>query len=587
MKRVIWLSALVTALAMTSAQAQLPPDAVKLDRVKISQKIGAENFCPVHKEYAETPVSTWEHAGVTYGGNTAECATLFAKDADTFHAGAERARWELNFVHSMSPIWCPVTDEISPGGNTKWDVIGLEWESCCQFCNDTKTDEDFPRALKILLNRAAKAFDLQGAKYIEGASSPVQGAIDLGGGFPDEETSDAQFVPAWVQDADLKATWSGGIGLIMENRCSECHRTGGAAPMAMQSYGQVKKWSKNMKTHIAAGTMPPWPAKPGMSFANSKNLTRIERDLMIAWIDGGYPTGEGEYTPSKEIGEWAIGTPDAIVALPEYTLGENTAEEVKIFSIKTDFDSDKWVVATEVRPTDSFLTLEIAGGALGSYHRGNPTTFLPEGTGFLLKKGASVNVSVFYTKEAGWEEFDTDTKFALKFGSASKAIQQERLANDDFTIPAGKEKASASATITFSDDAHIISFNPVLRQRGKSVTITAMLPDGEETELVVIPRWDINWHFNYILVEPFAAPKGTVVTMKATYDNSELNVQNPDASVDVKAGPGGDLLEGWVSYTWDNEKSASNRFGLTDEQLMAATGTCAKCEAAGKTVATD
>jgi hypothetical protein len=66
-----------------------------------------------------------------------------------------------------------------------------------------------------------------------------------------------------------------------------------------------------------------------------------------------------------------------------------------------------------------------------------------------------------------------------------------------------------------------------------------------------------------------------------------LNVQNPDASVDVKAGPGGDLLEGWVSYTWDNEKSASNRFGLTDEQLMAATGTCAKCEAAGKTVATD
>ncbi|HIA48374.1 MAG TPA: hypothetical protein EYN96_10505, partial [Candidatus Hydrogenedentes bacterium] len=76
MKRVIWLSALVTALAMTSVQAQLPPDAVKLDRVKISQKIRAENFCPVHKEYAETPVSTWEHAGVTYGGNTAECATL-------------------------------------------------------------------------------------------------------------------------------------------------------------------------------------------------------------------------------------------------------------------------------------------------------------------------------------------------------------------------------------------------------------------------------------------------------------------------------------------------------------------------------
>ena len=120
--------------------------------------------------------------------------------------------------------------------------------------------------------------------------------------------------------------------------------------------------------------MPPWPGKVGMSFANGKNLTLKERDLMLAWIDGGYPTGDGEYVPTKEVGEWAIGTPDAIVSLPEFTLGEDMAEAVKEFEIKTDFDSDKWVIATEVRPTDSFLTLEIDGGALGSYHRGNTTT---------------------------------------------------------------------------------------------------------------------------------------------------------------------------------------------------------------------
>jgi hypothetical protein len=391
-----------------------------------------------------------------------------------------------------------------------------------------------------------------------------------------------------VKNADLKPTWSGGVGLIVQNRCVECHRDGGAAPMAMGTYGQVKKWSKNLKTHIVAGTMPPWPGKPGMYFANGKNLTIKERDTLVAWIDSGYETGEGEFKGEK-IGEWAIGTPDAIIALPETTLAENDADTVKEFDIKTNFDSDKWVIATEVRPTDSFLTLEISGGALGAYHRGNNTTFLPEGTGFLIKKGASIKVHIFYTKEAGWEEFDTDTKFALKFatGGSHKAIQQNRFANDSFTIPAGKEDATASATFKLTEDAHILSFNPVLRQRGKSLTITAMLPDGEETELVAIPRWDINWHFNYTLVEPLAAPKGTVLTIKATYDNSEMNVQNPDSEAEVKAGPGGELLEGWVSYTLDNEKSAINRFGLTEDELIAATGTCAKCAKAGKTVTTD
>ena len=165
--------------------------------------------------------------------------------------------------------------------------------------------------------------------------------------------------------------------------------------MPLQTFGAMKKWSKNLKTHITAGTMPPWPGKPGMYFANGKNLTAKERDLFVAWIDAGYPTGDGEFTPSKDWSASAIGTPNAEVPLGEFTVPENSAEMVKEFEVKTNFDSDKWVVATEVTPTDTFLALEVNGGALGSYYRGNNTTILPEGTGYLLKKGESVNVRVF------------------------------------------------------------------------------------------------------------------------------------------------------------------------------------------------
>ena len=57
------------------------------------------------------------------------------------------------------------------------------------------------------------------------------------------------------------------------------------------------------------------------------------------------------------------------------------------------------------------------------------------------------------------------------------------------------------------------------------------------------------WHFTYELGAAFDAPKGTVVKMTVTYDNSAANPKNPDASVEVKAGPNGELLEGWINYS--------------------------------------
>jgi len=557
MKRFMWWSTLALALTTGFAFAQLPPEAVQLDKVKIAEKIKTNQFDPVTGELADESLPTFEHNGVTYGQSKAMSKEKFEANPDKYTSGADKARWELNFTHSMSIIWCPVTDEISPGGNTLWNEIGLTWESCCQFCNDTKAPEDFPRALKRLQVRAEDAFKLQGVHYVNDATSPVQGAIDLGGGIPDETPAPAAddkptFEPNWLKDKTLEPTWSGGIGEIVENRCVSCHRPGGAAPMPLMSVGGIRKWSKNLKAHIEMGTMPPWPGDTTMSFANGKNLTQKEKDLFIEWIASGYAPGEGEYTFQKDWSKSPIGDPDAVVKLEEYTMADEVGAHAKTFEVATSFDEDKWVVATEVTPTDTYLTMEIEGGALGSYHSGNSTTVLPEGTGYLIKKGESVKVHVFYMKEEGWEEIDSDTQFALKFADSSaglKALQTARLGNDDFTIPAGAKDTTLTASYTFEADGEIVSFNPVVRMRGKSVTITAKTPSGSEETLVNIPRWDINWHYNYELVEAFKAPKGTVVTISAKYDNSEMNASNPDASVDVK--PGAELLEGWMSYTLD------------------------------------
>lgn len=603
--RTIVLS-MVAVFAAGLAMAQLPPDAVMLDKVKVSEQQKSHELDPVTLEAADAALGTFEYDGVTYGMSKADSKDVFMTDPAGYADKHSRARWEFNFTKSMSEIWCPVTDEISPGGNIKWTMLDLSWESCCQFCNDTKTDEDFPRALERLKVRATKAYNLMGTPiYTEGASSPVEGAINLGGPPPTPIAATPEPVVAtpepvqvakatgWLADFNGEPTWGDPIGKLVERRCVECHRVGGTAPMPFTTVGQVRQWKKNMKTHITQNTMPPWPAGAQYAFANSKRLSPAEKDLLLQWIDAGFPPGDEPY--AMEIGEWAMGEPDHVFTIPEQTLAEDIAEHVAEYEIETSFDEDKWIVATEIKP-DAYLTLEVDAGPLGSYHSGNGTIQLPEGHAFRLKKGETVKVRVFYLKEAGWEEFPAESQFGIKFakdpGSITKEVLVDRMGNDSFTIPAGNDNTMASGSFTFPRDGHIVSLNPVVRLRGKSITASVKFPGGKEQEILAIGHWDSMLHFRYVMMEPLEAPKGTVVTVTATYDNSIMNAKNPDATVDVKAGPGGELLEGWLSYTLEGPiQSAENRFNLSDDELMAMTGTCAKCQAALKakegTVATD
>lgn len=557
----VW-TALAGALLMAgSALAQLPPDAVQLDKVKISEAQKSTELDPVTLEAADPSLGTFEYNGIEYGMSKADTKAAFMKDPDKYAEQAAKKRWEYNFTHAMSSIWCPVTDEISPGGNTQWNKIGYNWESCCQFCNDTVTDEDFPRALERLKKRASTSYEMMGgAKYTEGASSPVAGAINLGGptqvasaagSAPEAAGGSMECTPEWVEEATFEPTYAGGIAQIMDHRCIECHREGGLAPMALQTLGQVRKWSKNLKTHIENETMPPWPADHKYDYANAKKLTKKEKDVFLAWIDAGYPPGEG--TPERrEIGDWVIGQPDEVVQLPEYTIAEDVADDVREAKVDSGVDQDRWVVATEVH-ADSFLVLEVNGGPLGSYHAGNTYWELPEGYGYRLKKGEQVPVRVYYIKEKGWEETDSMTELGVKFAEDPASITKEvliaRMANDGFTIPAGSKGTSASAEFTFPSDGEIVAVNPVMRLRGKSVKVTATFPDGKEQTLVDIPHWENAYHFLYQMCDPIPAPKGTVVKITGTYDNSDMNAANPDPSVDVPAGLNGELLEGWMHYT--------------------------------------
>lgn len=160
-----------------TALAQLPADAVQLDKVKIPEKLKSVDLCPVYLEPADVNLPTWEYKGVTYRGSKPDAQEKFFKEPDKYAETARRQRWINNFMLAMSTIWCPVTDQITPGGMKQWQKFGYTWESCCAFCDENYEDKDFQSGLERLKKRAELAYVLSEGKYTEGAKSPVEGAI--------------------------------------------------------------------------------------------------------------------------------------------------------------------------------------------------------------------------------------------------------------------------------------------------------------------------------------------------------------------------------------------------------------------------
>jgi hypothetical protein len=162
---------------MSTASAQLPADSVDLSKVKIKEHQKSVDLCPVHLVKSDPKLPAFTYKGVEYRGHTAECQAEFEKDPEKYAKAAQYKRWENNFVQDMSIIWCPVTDEVNPGGGKQWKKLGIVWESCCKFCDEDVTEEDFPEALKRLKERAKEAYKATGGKYVKEAKSPVEGAI--------------------------------------------------------------------------------------------------------------------------------------------------------------------------------------------------------------------------------------------------------------------------------------------------------------------------------------------------------------------------------------------------------------------------
>jgi len=365
-----------------------------------------------------------------------------------------------------------------------------------------------------------------------------------------------------------KPTFAKDVAPIMFENCAGCHSPGQIAPMSLLSYDEIRPWVKSIQKHVEAKTMPPWHSDDGFGpFSNDRSLSDDDRDTILKWAKLGAPLGNKADLPEApevpDADEWKLGEPDHILTLKEISVPGNSPDQFHDVPTKTNFDEDRWVTAVEILPGNSAVVHhvilwqgeQVGQGWLSAWAAGGFPDSFPEGTGRLLKKGATI-LADMHMHPTETDETDV-TRIGLHFADDPSEIKKELtnlwVMNTDFVIPAGDSNYEATSTHTFSQDSHVLSVTPHMHYRGKDFKYTATFPDGTSRDLLKVSKYDFNWQTQYWFEEPVAAPKGTRIDCVAHWDNSENNVFNPDPTKTVTFGPESfdEMMIGFVDYIVD------------------------------------
>ena len=396
---------------------------------------------------------------------------------------------------------------------------------------------------------------------------------------------------AYVPLPKGSVTWSKQIAPIVYNNCSNCHRPGEVAPFPLMNYDDAKKRARQMAIVTESRFMPPWKADEGKEkFEDAHRLTDEQIGLIGQWAKDGAPEGDKAQAPALPsfVAGWQNGQPD-VVLQPEtkYDLAAEGDDVYRCFVIPTNYDTDRYVAAMEVRPGNAAVVhhviayLDTTGqarekdaadpgpgytsfggigfmpsGSLGGWAPGLNARLTPAGSGLLLPKGADIVLQVHYHK-SGKPEVD-QTKIGLYFtkGEIDKQVRIMLLVNPALRIPAGDDNYVERAAVTIPTDITALAATPHMHLLGKEMELTATLPDDTKKKLVRVDDWDFNWQMTYVFKEPIKLPKGTTVDLMARYDNSANNPSNPsNPPRAVKWGEQttDEMCIAFVPYTVDSE----------------------------------
>ncbi len=372
------------------------------------------------------------------------------------------------------------------------------------------------------------------------------------------------------------------IAPIIQTKCAPCHKPGEAAPFPLLTYKDVAKRATFIKQVIQTRYMPPWKADPHyVSFGNERRLSDEEIKLITDWVDAKTP--EGKLTKKEKDKLPVLVTGTSYNRSPDLTLkvkdlikvpGDNeerfivykipfelpdsaNVEAIEFFCTNKkiihhanygihpvpDTSIDLYNTITSLNLTDDdrrkydqYLPYKKQIAYYSGWIPGASYEKYPPGFGWVMpKRGvilltvhfsplakedtATIGVNLFFTKQQVQR-----TVKVISFGSGG--IGEDMIWPRLF-IDKNQVRSFRLTLRNPGEDMSILYVWPHMHYIGKVFTAYAVTPDGDTIPLVHIPRWDFRWQEIYRFRHLIKIPRGSTLTIEATYDNTADNPFNP------------------------------------------------------------
>ena len=377
-------------------------------------------------------------------------------------------------------------------------------------------------------------------------------------------------------------TYSHDVRPILESRCAGCHRAGDIGPMSLRTYMEVRPWARAIRQAVLTHTMPPWGAEPNPKhpFRNDRSLSPQELQTLVQWVDAGAPEGDKSLAIAQQVsgastaGEQAA--PDLVIRIPGFEVPSSGLLPYSFLIVPLHLDHDTWIREAEfhidqrqvihhinafVRPANSSFLRDgpenkicVASAAqraakregekvfdrrelLLGYEPGyRPGPWINDG-GKLVRAGSDIVFELHYNPNG--KAVTDHSELRLYFSHekpARRVLAIDTLRDLDLQIPPGDADYRSYAEMTLARPVQLLSVQPHMHYRGKSMEVRAVYPDGRSETLVRVPRYDFNWQTTYSYRDPVDLPAGTKLESTAVFDNSAGNKFNPDPSATVHWG---------------------------------------------------
>ena len=415
--------------------------------------------------------------------------------------------------------------------------------------------------------------------------------------------------------AQSSPTFSADVAPILFEKCASCHNPEGIGPMPLLSYADVKPWAGLISYKVQAREMPPWHLDQTtgiQDYQNDVSLTDDQITTIVSWVDSGTPEGDPAAMPPQPVllngNEWQtaelLGPPDFVVKSPPYTVKANAQDQwwLRNTTFEGLIDGPRYVRATELKGSyplgvkvlhHGHATLRSydengnrAAGPVGRQGVGKSGDQFPEGTGMLVYPNGSITWNLHYfpidqivpNEQAaaavwlypkGYEpEFQTrgEQFFAADTGPGG-------LWANDIVLPPDSIKSQQGVRV-LSQAALITSFRPHMHMRGRAQSLEAVYPDGRREMLSRVDKYNHSWQIAYKFDDDVAPllPKGPMLLITTTWDNTAENPNNPDHRQRVVFGQRrvDEMSHTWIGITYLNndqyERLSAERQGRLTAQ---------------------